>query len=294
MSAAPPQLLVDHRDADRGADHDVLPADRIGRADRGDDALRHRHHFRAVVADRGNHRELVAAEPRHQIVAAQRVRQPQRHVADQLVAHGMAERIVDVLEVVEVDIEHRGRRGAGAHFLDHGLEPLAEENTVGQAAERIVHRKVPQPRFAGGDRHRGAPHVAQHEGGEQRKAGKRDGDEGDDAADDLGAGLLRRPGEARDRLALRPVQVIRQIGGRRASRRRAGADGSSCNCAAMPASASLPMNFTDMTIGAASSEAVVAPAGATAAAAMTAGRPATSRITEICGCAPVFRRARWE
>ncbi len=103
-------VAVDDGDADRGADHDVLAADRVGRADRGDDALRQRHHLHAVVADRGDHREFVAAEPRHQVAAAQRVRQPQRHVADQLVADRMAERVVDVLEMVEVDVEHGGRR----------------------------------------------------------------------------------------------------------------------------------------------------------------------------------------
>ena len=174
---------------------------------RGDDALRDRHHLGVVVADRGNHRELVAAEPRHQVVAAQRVRQPQRDVADQLVADRMAERVVDVLEMVEVDIEHRGRRGAGAHLVDHRLQPFAEEDAVGQAAERVVHGEMAQPRFAGGDRDRGAAHVAQHEGGQQREAGERDGDERDDAVDDLGAGLLRRPGKARDRvcLAARPA-----------------------------------------------------------------------------------------
>ncbi len=140
-------IAVDHGDADRGADDDVLPVDRVRRADRGDDALRHRHHLGAVVADRGDHREFVAAEPRHQVVAAQRVRQPQRDVADQLVADRMAERVVDVLEMVEVDVEHRGRRGAGAHLLDHRFQPLAEEDAVGQAAERIVHGEMAQPRF---------------------------------------------------------------------------------------------------------------------------------------------------
>ena len=102
-------VLVDHGDADRGADDDVVAADGIGRADGGDQALGERHHLGGVVAQRGDHRELVAAEPRHQVVAAQRVRQPQRDVADQFVADVMAERVVDVLEVVEIDIEHRGR-----------------------------------------------------------------------------------------------------------------------------------------------------------------------------------------
>src|SRR5664280_3904957 len=72
-----------------------------------------------------------------------------------------------------------------------------------------------QPRFAGGDRDRGAAHVAQHEGGQQREAGERDVDERDDAAYDLVAWLLRRPGEARYQVALRPNHRIGQIAGRR-------------------------------------------------------------------------------
>ena len=127
----------------------------------------------------------------------------------------MAERVVDILEMVEIDVEHGGRRRAGAHLFDHGLQPLAEEDAVGQAAERIVQGEVAQPRLAGGDGDGGAAHVAQHEGREQREAGERDGNERDDAADDLGAGLPRRPGKARDRMALRSVQLVGQIGGRR-------------------------------------------------------------------------------
>ena len=102
------------------------------------------------------------------------MREPQRDVADQLVADMMAERIVDVLEVVEVDVEHRGGCGAVAHLLDHRFQPLAEKDAVGQAAQRIVHGEMAQPRFAGGDGGGGTAHVAQHESGEQREAGECD------------------------------------------------------------------------------------------------------------------------
>ena len=61
--------------------------------------------------------------------------------------------------------------------------------------------------LAGGDGCGGAAHVAQHQAGEQREAGKRDGDEGQDAVDDLGRRAARRPGETRDRLALRVGDV---------------------------------------------------------------------------------------
>ncbi len=187
-------ILVDHRDADGGADHDVVAGDRIRRADGGDQPLGKPRHLDVVVADRGDHREFVAAQPRHQVVAAQRVRQAQRGVADQLVADVMAERVVDVLEVIEVDIEHGGGRRARAHLLDHRLQPLAEEDAVGQSAQRVVHGEVAQPRFAGGDGGGGAAHIAQHESGEHREARQRNRDERNDAVHDLGARLLGRPG----------------------------------------------------------------------------------------------------
>ena len=77
-----------------------------------------------------------------------------------------------------------------------------------------MHGEVAQPRFAGGDRDGGAAHVAQHESGEQGETGERDGDERDDAIDDFGAGLFRRPGKTRDLLALRSIHLIDQVGGR--------------------------------------------------------------------------------
>ena len=65
-----------------------------------------------VGAGRGDDGELVAADAGDEIVAADGVGEPLRHRADQLVADRMAERIVDVLEVVEVDVEHGRRRAA--------------------------------------------------------------------------------------------------------------------------------------------------------------------------------------
>ena len=53
----------------------------------------------------------------------------------------MAECVVDVLEVVEVDVEHRRGLAAGAHVIDHDFEPLAEIDAVGQAADRIVQKR---------------------------------------------------------------------------------------------------------------------------------------------------------
>ena len=49
------------------------------------------------------HDEFVAAEPRHEILRAQHFAQPVGDRAQQLVAAGMTQRVVDLLELIEVD-----------------------------------------------------------------------------------------------------------------------------------------------------------------------------------------------
>ena len=56
------------------------------------------------------HGELVAAQARGQIVLAQRRPQPLGDGHEQRVAGGVAERVVDALEVVQVEEQHGGRR----------------------------------------------------------------------------------------------------------------------------------------------------------------------------------------
>ena len=112
-----------------------------------------------------------------------------------------------------------------------------------------MHRKVTQPGFAGGNRRCRPSHVAQHECGQQRKTGQGDRDEGHHIVHDLGARLLRRPGEASDGVAIGSIEFVSEVAWsvwdlcstlRRFVSR---------SCAAMLASASLSMNLTDMIIG---------------------------------------------
>jgi len=98
----------------------------------------------AIVADRGNNRELVAAEPRHQVVAAQRMRQPQRDVADQFVADRMTERVVDVLEMVEVHKEQGDPGFLAAGRFDRLRDPVVEQGPVGETGEAVVQRLLLQ------------------------------------------------------------------------------------------------------------------------------------------------------
>ena len=131
-----------------------------------------------------------------------------------------------------------------------------------------------QPGFAGRDGGGGAAHVAQDQAGEQREAGERDRDEGNDAVDDLGARLLRRPGEPGDR-----SRRARRSDRRRNRRRRPAALSTlrrlrNCRRDAISASTSSSMNFTLSTNGACSSADWVLSSGEmTATAATMAGRP---------------------
>ncbi len=54
---------------------------------------------------------------------------------------GMAERVVDALEAVEVEAEH-GEALAAPQALQRLLQLLAEQGAVGEVGERVVARKV--------------------------------------------------------------------------------------------------------------------------------------------------------
>jgi hypothetical protein len=90
----------------------------VGRADRGDDAAGDRLQRIGIRRAGGDDGELVAAEAGDQIVAAHDPAQPLRDVENELVADMVAERVVDVLEVIEIDVEHGGRQAAAAHLGD--------------------------------------------------------------------------------------------------------------------------------------------------------------------------------
>ncbi len=63
----------------------------------------------------------------------------------------MAEGVVDHLEAVDVEIEHREAEAGLTPGASPGVvQPIEEERAVGQAGERIVHRLVLQARLERG------------------------------------------------------------------------------------------------------------------------------------------------
>jgi hypothetical protein len=86
-------------------------------------------------------REFIAAKPRHQVLLACGLAQANGDVDQHLVADAVAVKIVDPLECVEIEQEHRMRAMTARRRAHCGLQFLIEQAAVRQAGERILHRK---------------------------------------------------------------------------------------------------------------------------------------------------------
>src|SRR5581483_5630868 len=100
---------------------------------------------RLAFADRREqHRELVAAEARDDVGGPGALVEYARHVAQHGVAGGMTGRVVDALEVVDVDAQYRAVFGVAAGPGQLALELLVEPAAVEQAGELVVVGHVSQ------------------------------------------------------------------------------------------------------------------------------------------------------
>ena len=114
-----------------GAERRAVEVDRV--LERLDHALEHQgDHGRGV--DRAQvgeqDQELVAALSGHQVDVARRTLQARCQPREQEVARVMAHRVVEMLEVVEVEVEHGDRGVIPACALDRQQQRLAEQFTV--------------------------------------------------------------------------------------------------------------------------------------------------------------------
>ena len=90
----------------------------------------------------GNDCELVAAETADKIDFAHVRPQPRRNLLKQGVAGWMSQRIVDILEAIEIEAKHRHQLVVPARSGDSAIEMLAKLQTVGEPGERIMHRQI--------------------------------------------------------------------------------------------------------------------------------------------------------
>ena len=121
-------------DADADVAGDVAATEAVRAVDRVQHAPRHADCGLSVrVADENG--ELVAAEPRGEILLADGAGQAARELGEQLVAGTVTPRVVDRLEPVEVEVENGGRAGSLLELLLHRLQQV---DPVRQAGEGVV------------------------------------------------------------------------------------------------------------------------------------------------------------
>ena len=133
----------DHGSDPDAGPHPQLPAgDHEGLVEQADDVgrqvFRVDHRPGLVEEDR----ELVAADPGHGVGGPEAGGQAVGHAAEQHVARGVTQGVVDRLEVVEVD-EGDGQAGAVSTMATVGLaHPVGEQRPVGQPREGVVQAPV--------------------------------------------------------------------------------------------------------------------------------------------------------
>ncbi len=183
---ARPDLAVHHDHPRAGADGAAEQLGGVGPLHRLDDAAGDHLHVVAIAHPRQQHRELVAAQPGDDVGGAQATPDARRGAAQDLVAHTVPHRVVDGLEVVEVE-EEEGEIGAGA---DVPLQLTLEGAPVGDPGQSVDARHVLDLGVA---LHQLGPGPVEMDGHHQQ-GGTQDRDAGDHQA----AGDRSAPGPARD------------------------------------------------------------------------------------------------
>ncbi len=124
------------RNADARADRDSVAGDVVGGAQ----------DFVGAI-DLGLHDgEFVAAEPRNHRLVPRAIAQTLGDRAQQFVADMMAERIVDLLESVEIEAQH-GKAALATEVGEGFFDLLGEQDAVGQAGQRVMARHEGDARF---------------------------------------------------------------------------------------------------------------------------------------------------
>ena len=132
------------RDADARAHEHVLAGDRDRHLEAAHQALGEIDGRDGIADVLDQDRELVAAEARGRVGRPHGLQQADGDRLQHLVAGGVAEAVVDRLEVVEVE-EDDGDAGALARGAGEGvLDPVGEQRAVGQAGHGVVERLVRQ------------------------------------------------------------------------------------------------------------------------------------------------------
>ena len=91
-----------------------------------------------ATGEEGTPVQVVAPEARNGVVLAHALAQPARHLQQQLVAGGVAEGVVDRLEVVDVEQHHADRRALTLGQAELPGQRLDEQGPVGELGQGVV------------------------------------------------------------------------------------------------------------------------------------------------------------
>ena len=131
-----------HADADAGRHMQLVFANRMWHRQRSQYLVGGQGSVFHMLVRRYQDYEFVATLPAHRIGTAHAVRQAPRNRLQQLVAGRMSERIVDVLEIVQIQKQHRERRSAPFRQSDGLRDAIVQQEPVRQAGQEIVLRQV--------------------------------------------------------------------------------------------------------------------------------------------------------
>ena len=137
-----PEALIDRHDADARADEEGRRApDELELLDDLEE--------RACDLDRillgavvQQDAELVAPEARERVAGANLARERRRQLPQELIARDVAAGVVDELELIEIEVEHRVARIGCLRRLERTLQLQLEFAPVDEAGERVVARFV--------------------------------------------------------------------------------------------------------------------------------------------------------
>jgi hypothetical protein len=130
------------RDADAARDVEVELVDRDRVMEALDESFGDRDRRRVVRDVAHQDAELVSTEAGHQVFVPERPGEARTDGGEQLVPHMVAERVVDLLEVVEVHQHHGEAAAVRRRVLDRVPELHPEQEPVGQTGQMVVERLV--------------------------------------------------------------------------------------------------------------------------------------------------------
>ena len=134
-------------DADAGRGEYFPAADRKGRAQHLLNPERDGVGLLLVAERMQENGELVSAQPGKDVSLPQARLEPPRDRGEQLVAHRVAEAVVDDLEAVEVEIKRRepGAAGPLLDLVEPSPEPLHEDRAVAEPGQRVEEPGAAEP-----------------------------------------------------------------------------------------------------------------------------------------------------